>query len=182
MNNFYFLNLNIPLFKEGITVSDLPTKGIAVIDKEKIINEKIFDLFTSLNLKILFVETFYKTSNIPESIHTDVTGGDFTKLNWVIGGGKSQMIWYRPKSNLNKKVFVNSAGSIAIRFAESEVEEIERTPIIYPALVQVGIPHNVINVTENRYCISFVFHNQDNRRPTMQDSVKIFKNYVISRE
>jgi hypothetical protein len=103
MNNFYFLNLNIPLFKEGITVSDLPTKGIAVIDKEKIINEKIFSFFTSLNLKILFVETFYKTSNIPESIHTDVSGGDFTKLNWVIGGGESQMTWYSPKYNLNIK-------------------------------------------------------------------------------
>ena len=182
MNNFYFLNLNIPLFREGITVSDLPTKPVAVIDKEKIINEKIFDFFTSLNLKILFVETFYKSSNIPGFIHSDVTGGDFTKLNWVIGGGESQMIWYRPKSNLNKKVSVNMAGSPSLRFAESEVEEIERTPIAYPAVVQVGIPHNVINVTENRYCISFIFLNQDNSRPTMQDSVKIFKNYLISRE
>jgi diaminopimelate epimerase len=92
------------------------------------------------------------------------------------------MIWYRPKSNLNKKVSVNMAGSPSLRFAESEVEEIERTPIAYPAVVQVGIPHNVINVTENRYCISFIFLNQDNSRPTMQDSVKIFKNYLISRE
>lgn len=182
MNNFYFLNLNIPLFKEGITVSDLPTKPVAVIDKEKIINEKIFDFFTSLNLKILFVETFYKTPNMPESIHTDVTGGDFTKLNWVIGGGESQMIWYRNKYNLNKKVFNTSAGTTSTRFTKLEVEEIERTPIIYPALVQVGIPHNVINVTENRYCISFIFLNQGGTRPTMQDSVKIFKNYVINRE
>jgi len=182
MNNFYFLNLNIPLFKEGITINDLPTNYLVVIDKEKIINEKIFDFFKSLNLKINFVESFFKSPDTPRTIHTDALGGDYTKLNWVFGGGESQMTWYKPKSNLNKKVSFSPTGTRFLRFAESEVEETDRTPIIYPTLIQVGVPHNVVNVTENRHCISFVFRHQDNRTLTMQESVEIFKDYIIGSE
>jgi len=182
MNNFYFLNLDIPLFKEGITINDLPKTYLTVLDKEKIINEKIFDFFNSLNLKIKFVESFFKTPTAPQNIHIDAVGGDYTKLNWVFGGGESQMTWYKPKTNLTKEVSISPTGTRFLRFAESEVEETDRTSIMYPTLIQVGVPHDVINVTENRHCISFLFQNQDNKALTMQESVEIFKDYIIGSE
>jgi hypothetical protein len=179
MNNFCFLNLKIPLFKEGITVNDLPKTHIAIIDREKIINENIFQFFKSLNLKISLVETFYKTPGATGSIHTDVDGGDYTKLNWVFGGRESQMCWYKPKARVKKRISVTSANTRYLSFNALEVDEIERTPITGPVLVQVGIPHHIINVKESRYCVSFVFLNQNNQRLTMKESVNVFKDYIL---
>jgi len=47
MKNFYFLNLDIPLFKNGITVEDIPKESISTLDQEKYISEDIFKNFAS---------------------------------------------------------------------------------------------------------------------------------------
>ena len=180
MNNFQFLNLNIPLFREGITVNDLPKNHIAVIDKDKLINEKIFHFFESLNLKISFVETFYKTPEASGSIHTDSVGGDYVKLNWIFGAGDSEMCWYRPKAGLEKKPLFTDTNTRYLSYSQDEVEEITRIKLKNPTLVQVGIPHNIVNVTEDRYCVSIIFEN--GKRPSMQESIEIFKDYIIGSE
>jgi len=180
MKNFYFLNLDIPLFKEGITFLDIPKTSIAIIDKEKYLNEKIVKFFDSLDLTIFFVETFFKTPSKSGGIHIDAGGGDYTKLNWVFGGGDSKMGWYEPIDKKFKPIFKTSAGTPYISYTRNQVTEIEKTVIKNPTLVQVGIPHNVFDVTEDRFCVSILFKNKiNNQKPTMVESVQIFKQYII---
>lgn len=180
MNNFYFLNIDIPLFKEGITFQDIPKTSIAVIDKEKYLNEKMFMFFDSLDLKIFFVETFFKTLEHQGGIHIDGSGGDYAKLNWVFGGGDSKMCWYEPLDKTSKIKIKTSTGTSCISYSRDQVNEIERTVIKNPTLVQVGIPHNIIDVTEDRYCVSILYRNKNNDiRPTMLRSVQTFKNYIL---
>lgn len=180
MNNFYFLNLDIPLFKDGITLDNIPKTFITIIDKEKYLNEKIFNFFDSLDLEIFFVETFFKTPNKSGGIHIDASGGDYTKINWVFGGGDSKMGWYEPIDKKFKPIFKTPAGTPYISYTRNQVTEIENTVIKNPTLVQVGIPHNVFDVTEDRFCVSILFKNKiNNQKPTMFESVQIFKQYII---
>lgn len=180
MNNFYFLNLDIPLFKEGITFRDIPKTSIAMLDKEKYLNNKIFTFFDSLDLKIFFVETFFKTSEHCGGIHVDGNGGDYTKLNWVFGGGDSKMCWYEPIDKTPKPKVKTATGTSCISYSRDQVNEIEKTIIKNPTLIQVGVPHSVIDVTEDRYCVSILYQNKNNNmRPTMLRSIQTFKNYLL---
>lgn len=176
MDNFYFLNLDIPLFKEGVSYQDLPKDHISKIDHKKYFNKEIFNFFEKLNLEIVFVETFFKYPGNKGYIHTDALGGDYVKLNWVFGGGDSEMTWYSPKPGIKKTLSFTATKTPYLSYTENEVEEIARTQIKNPTLVQVGVPHNVVNVTEERFCVSVVFKN--NKRPNMSEAVEIFKEYI----
>jgi hypothetical protein len=179
MNNFYFLNLDIPLFKEGITFQDIPKTSIAKIDEVKYLNEKIFMFFDSLGLKIFFVETFFKTPEQQGGIHIDGVGGDCTKLNWVFNGGSSKMGWYRPINNILGTKHKTATGTSYTSYSRNQVDEIEHCTIQNPTLVQVGIPHCIFDVTEDRFCVSILFKNKiSNQIPTMNESVQIFKKYI----
>ena len=179
MQNFSFLNLNISLFKEGITVDDLPRSNISILDQKKYLNNEIFKFFDLLNLNLFLVEVFYKSPGDTGGIHVDVIIGDFTKLNWVYGGGDSKMNWYKPFDNKHIVLQKTTANTPYISYSRHQVEKIEDTIIKNPTLVQVGVPHDVSNVTEDRFCISFVFRdNITNRRLTMAESLERFKDYI----
>lgn len=183
MNNFKFLNIPTPLFAEGITLNDIPKTNISKISKEKFINKEIFDLLDQLDLKILFVETFCKKPGGQEAIHIDGSGGDYTKLNWVFGGGDSEMVWYKPIDLTPKKPALTDTNTLYYSYDRSEVEEIERTVIKNPTLVQVGVPHDIVNVTKGRLCVSVVIHHKTKlRRPTMQESIELLKKYINGNE
>jgi hypothetical protein len=180
MNNFRFLNLDIPLFKEGITFRDVPKAPIAILDKEKYLNEKMFKFFDSLDLEISFVETFFKRAYNKNKIHIDGTGNDYTKLNWVFGGGQSKMNWYAPLDNTLRPLFKNAIDTSYVAYTPEQVTEIESSIIQNPTLVQVGVPHNVVNITEDRLCISILYRNKINKnRISMSESVQTFKKYII---
>ena len=180
MNNFRFLNLDIPLFKEGITLDDIQKTFITVIDEEKYLNEKIFKFFDSLDLEIFFVETFFKQANNKNKIHIDGTGNDYTKLNWVFGGGQSKMKWYAPLDNTLRPLFKTATDTSYVAYTPEQVTEVESSIIRNPTLVQVGVPHNVVDITEDRLCISVLFRNKINKnRLTMLESVQTFKKYII---
>lgn len=181
MNNFCFLNINIPLFNESITFDDFPKTNISIIDHKKYLHNNIFELLDSLNLKVHHVETFFKTSGAHKEsrIHIDGPLGDYIKLNWVFRSGDSQMCWYSPKIKSNKPILKTKTGTPYILYNRYEVDEIEKTIIQNPTLVQVGIPHNIINITESRLCVSIILHDKDtDQRLTMKESISRFKNYL----
>lgn len=181
MQHFSFLNLDIPLFKEGISYTDLSRKNIAMLDQDQYINEEILNFFDSLNLTLLLVESFFKRPGATGNIHVDAMGGDYAKLNWVFGGGDSKMCWYDPHNKSVKPIFKTSTGTPYIAYTHDQVDRIEVTAIRNPTLVQVGIPHNIINVTEDRFCVSFVFKDKPtNRRLTMNESRDRFKEFLYS--
>jgi hypothetical protein len=178
MQNFRYLNLNIPLFNEGVSINSFPKCNIAIIDKEKLIHPEIFKFFDSLGLQIFFVESFFKYPG-NGIIHTDAASGDYTKLNWVFGNGDAKMIWYKTKENIVKTSLKNIAEKTYLKYFQHEVDEIERAVIKNPTLVQVGIPHNIIDITEDRLCISIIFIDKISlKRPTMLESLIRLKDYL----
>lgn len=180
MKNFCFLNLNIPLFKDGKSIDDIPKNHIFTLNHEEFLSLELLSLFDSLNLKITFVETFFKSVGHHGQIHVDSLGGDYIKLNWIYGSGDSKMCWYEIHDKKNKSVNITSTKTKSIHYALNEVKEIERTKVHNPTIVQVGIPHNIIDVTEDRLCVSLVpKHKSTFKRVTMAESLIIFKDYII---
>jgi hypothetical protein len=181
MQNFFFLNLNISLFKVGISFKDLSKKSITILDQKQYINEEIFKFFDSLNLKLPLVETFFKKPGDTHNIHIDAMGGDYTKLNWVFGGGNSKMCWYEPFDKTFKPIFKTATGTSYVAYTRDQVKEIEKTVIRNPTLVQVGIPHHIIDVTEDRVCVSIVFKDKiTNQRLTIEQSRDRFKDFLCN--
>jgi hypothetical protein len=180
MKHFRFLNLNIPLLEDGKSVEDISKKHISILNRNEFLNKELLKFFDSLNLKITFAETFFKPAGHRGTIHVDSLGGDYIKLNWIYGSGESQMCWYEIIDKTDKSINITSTKTSSIQYTSNEVKEIERTKVYNPTIVQVGIPHNIIDVTEDRLCISLVpIHKFTSKRVTMTESIEIFKDYLI---
>jgi hypothetical protein len=90
------------------------------------------------------------------------------------------MCWYESLDKKYKPINVTPTKTLSIHYTSDDVKEIERTKIQNPIIVQVGIPHNIIDVTEDRLCISLVpKHKSILARVTMAESLVIFKDYLI---
>jgi hypothetical protein len=104
------------------------------------------------------LELFYGPPDTPYTlgIHIDNGPGDRGKINWVFGGKGSTMHWYRITNNLPKAMLETPVGSKYNIFDPAEVQLLHTTTIKNPSLVQVGIPHNIVNPGEERWCYSMV--------------------------
>jgi hypothetical protein len=61
-----------------------------------------------------------------------------------------------------------------------EVEIIGRQTVGFPSIVQAGIPHNIINYEEPRYCLSVVFVKNTGRELlTMTEAIDLFDKYSV---
>ena len=112
-------------------------------------------------------------------IHADAHGGDYTKLNFIFGTGTSKMCWYEP---INDKVGTfgkTDHKEPYVTYTPDQVTLIESRSMIKPALVQVGTPHNVVDMSEDRLCIGVVFTNTTTgKRPSMAECLEIFQSYL----
>jgi hypothetical protein len=174
------LNLISSPFVETFNPLNLPKTRHVKINHERILSEYIKNLFSFLNLEIRLVEVFYSTPFLNSRIHTDSLGGDYTKINWIFGGENSVMHWYNPKieKTSNGKTPINTD---YISYEVNEVDHLYSERIVSPTLVQVGIPHNIENDYNHRWCVSLVYVDKHtNRRPTMEESIKIFKDHLGS--
>lgn len=177
MHNCIDLNLNIHPFKEGIDVNLYGTTPHTKISLNEI-NNDLISLLATLNVTIGFAELFYTAPHSFTGIHTDCLGGDYIKLNYVFGGEDSCMYWWKPKSNVPNSPLKTPINSFYIRYKKTEVELIEKKSVKFPSIIQAGIPHNVENFKEPRYCLSLVLKNQNDNRLTMTESIEIFKEYL----
>lgn len=181
MKNYSYLNLDIPLFKNGISEIDVPKLFMKALPIDDYINPELIKFLDTLNLQVTYVESFFKNRGHTGKgdVHVDCEGGNYVKLNWVFGAGESLMCWYEPKDNLQKSTCISPTKTSFLKYKEFEVNLIESAPIKNPTIVQVGIPHNVINVTENRLCISVVICTKGiKQRVSMQQALDIFKDYI----
>jgi len=178
MTNCIDINLHLNPLKEGIDIKSYGTPEHSEISLTDV-NPKLINLFTSLDLKICSTHLFYTSPQVFSGIHIDAYGGDYTKINYVYGGKNSKMIWYKTKNNIKKSINTTCIGAPYIKYTISEVKIIEAHPINFPSIVQAGIPHNIVNPTEPRYCISMILLNTIGERLSMEDSIKIFSKYII---
>jgi hypothetical protein len=177
MTNCIDINLNLNPLKEGIDVKSYGTEihtRFSISD----INPDLIILLERLDLKILLVELFYTKPHTFTGIHIDVTGGDYTKLNYIFGGKDSLMMWYKVKDNVVKSTSKTSINTSYISYNPLEVSLIDKRSVRFPSIVQVGIPHNIINYSEPRYCLSIVLVRNTGERLTIKDSIELFSNYI----
>jgi hypothetical protein len=177
MINSLNINLDINPLREDLNINSYGTHNHIKISIDDINNDLILFLKT-LNLTIGRVELFYNLPFRFSTIHLDDTGGDYIKLNYVFGGKNSLMYWWKQKPNISNSAELNALNSSYIDYKIDQVDLIDKQPVNFPSIVQVGIPHNIHNFEEPRYCLSLVLKKQDNTRLTMAESIEMFKQYL----
>ena len=177
MTNCFDINLQLNPLVEGI---DIKSYGTDIHTRFPIsdINPDLILLLKSLDLKILLAELFYTKPRTITGIHIDVTGGDYTKLNYIFNGKDSAMMWYKVKDDVVKTTSKTSINTSYISYNSLEVDMIDKQSVKFPSIVQAGIPHNIINYSEPRYCLSIVLVKSTGERLTMKDSIELFSNYI----
>ena len=173
MINYFSVNLNLNPLKKDIDVTSYGNNRRTLIPLNDI-NDELTITMQKLNLKIVQVEIFYSPPFKETIVHTDLTGGDYTKLNYIYGGKNSYMHWYKQKPNIIKEMH---KGNNYIQFNPNEVDLVDTQMLPFSSIVQVGIPHNVTNFSEKRYCLSLVIRRLDGNKLTMAESVEIFQEY-----
>jgi hypothetical protein len=172
------LNLDIPLFKSEINPFNFPKVRHTKLPIESL-NPLIVDWFRSLSLEIVLVEVFYSKPNLFSGIHIDSAGGNINKINWIYGGKDCEMNWYSIKNTVEGRT-TNSTpiDTRYVSYFPDEVE-VEYSKVLHsPSLVNVGIPHNISNKHEDRWCVSLVYQFIDSKkRPTMQEALNIFREH-----
>jgi hypothetical protein len=160
-----------------------------------ILNSKYILFLAKLGIVIGHVEIFHSTPEMFTPLHSDVSRASFTpkdmvKLNYVYGGKDSVMNWWSVNDGVNHIVSINAENNIVGFDAqpikgESHAYKFEDLTWLYgssighPGIVQVGIPHNVQNREEERYCLSIVLL-KDGKRLTMIEAKEIFAQYIVA--
>jgi hypothetical protein len=147
----------------------------------KCLNPELVELFQQLSLNIVLVEVFYSRPFFYSGIHIDSTGSDINKINWVFGGQDCDMHWYSVKPTVAQKEIKNTVIDTTYQpFTLMDVN-LEHTAVLSsPSLVHVGVPHNVHNKHHDRWCVSVVYKFLDSaQRPTMAESLNLFKDFLI---
>jgi len=182
MNNYCaHLNIPFPLFNENFDPCQLQKVKHFKLDKDKVLHNDLQNWFKLLKLEVFLVEVFYTPPNKSGSIHIDSIGTDYTKLNWQFGGKNSVMNWYSEITPNSRKKEITAIGSNTSILNEQDVTKVHSEGIKNPSLIQVAVPHNIDNFSEDRWVVSVVYKYPITfyRRPTWAESLLIFKEYLI---
>ena len=179
--NQYCTPLEIDVFplKDSIDLNEFYNNMYMSL-KHDMLNPNLVDLLRSVGLRVTFIEKFRRFPNEQTQIHTDGAGGDYVKINWVLGSEGSTMLWYQPKPGQQKTITKNSVRNTSyISYTADEVDCVYIKEIKSPSLVQVGIPHNVHTSDKMRLCISLVLKPiKGNSRISMHQAQKLLSNYI----
>jgi hypothetical protein len=175
--NKFCTNLNIkltPLKKEislyGTTIHQrIPNSEL---------NPLLLEFFRARRLGVQLAEMFYNPPHNISTIHIDSFGGDYSKINFVWGGGASVMNWYSINQNGVPSRRTTGIGTKSVCFLENEVELLHSQAVHSPSIVQVGVPHNITNGDAPRWCLSIVPVKVNGSRLTFDETTKIFKNLL----
>ena len=187
----YIQNLIVniePLIKPITSYCSGATKQHIRIPLEDV-NPMLLAFLNTHNVGIRLVELFYIPPKAQCGIHVDYVpdgqSGDYVKLNWQTGGKDSVMRWYEQKDKLiTKEYSLSKIGSKYMEYAVDEVNCIYTAAVGYPSIVQVCVPHNIVNFDEPRYVLSivprhFTSDGELGRAVSMVDAIEIFRNFTV---
>ena len=177
MNNYCMdLNIPIPVLKPEFDINTFPETLATTLDIDQYLNIDLKNLLLELGLETISLDYLYKPAGFVSTVHSDILGGDFTKIIWNYSTGNSTWNWYS----------TNAEGDIAsdqpcIRYSLDDVTLLHSQVVVSPSLVQVGIPHNMTNITDVHRTIGVCFARPlSGSRPTWQESISLFQNYLIN--
>lgn len=147
------------------------------------IDKNLINFLDERNVLIPHAEIFYIPPLRVLPLHIDNDSlGDFCKLNFIFGAQGSLMQWWKPKNpNMPLNYHINSNGTKYIQLEVNECELVWQQQVGQPGLVNAGVPHLVINCTnEPRWCMSFSLYDQVNKKLLQwKDALKIFESYTL---
>lgn len=155
------------------------TNGIIRVPLEDISTE-FTDFLLQRNIKISFIEVFYNPPFKITPIHVDGLGGDYAKINFIYGGPKSFMCWYNTDV-VKTEITYTHIKTRSIRYEPNEVTLVHRQTLHSPSIVQVGVPHNIINTARERWCVSVTLAPvlaEPGEHVTFNDAVNLLQDLV----
>lgn len=174
------LRLSMPILDKNFDVSKLQHQYHTKITVVEAINPDIITFLNSLSVEISAAEAFWSPPGFCGRAHIDSTGGDYVKLNWILSGNDSQMMWYNVSDSITNAAGRSSIGTSIVVYAPEQIALQYQTKLHSPSIVQVGVPHHIVNGDTARLCISVIIK-QRGQRITMAHAQKIFADYQLAR-
>lgn len=171
------LKLSIPILANTFDVTELQQQYHTKIIIAEAINPEIINFFNSLSVRISAAEAFWSPPGFCGRAHVDSAGGDYVKLNWILSGTDSQMLWYSVADSANNAAEVTAIGTSTVAYTPEQVTLQYQTKLHSPSIVQVGVPHHIVNGNSARLCISVIIK-QQGQRSTMAQARTIFSDYI----
>jgi hypothetical protein len=137
------------------------TRDIIKLDKS-VLTFNVLDSIYRLGLEIKEVQVFVSPPMFKMKIHSDGNNAnqDLYALNWIIGKSKTwTMEWFNAIEE-SSSIGLNKIGRVFVEYSENNCTKIASNSWHGPALVNVSVPHRIINASAyTRYCISIRFVN-----------------------
>lgn len=175
MHNSYFSELNLPFGKDILRDQVIldgrfqrhDTWGLTFIDFREMIKDEVIEFFSDQGLPLRTVYFMYGPPKQELVVHVDGFidesrnfWGMKCGLNFIFGTQDHKMIWYRSKSL--GITSVNKEGLKRTKWNIEDCEEVLHHKIVHPTLVRTSVPHNVINLSdEKRFCVSLRFEDKN---------------------
>lgn len=179
MKNKYYseLLLDIQPLVDSVDVYKF-TQGHTSIKVDNV-HPAMIEFLSKLGIRVSWVELFYRRPFNVSGIHVDNAGGDYTKLLWVYGGKDSTMKWFTEQISVEeRKPLLTPIGTGFKGYQQHEVNIEFCTKISNPCLIQVGVPHQVVNKKESRYALCFVLTDNQDKRLTMAEAYSLLTEYI----
>jgi hypothetical protein len=187
LHKYYkFLSLPFPFFdKEQI---ELDVNGKFNRFKNKhwnklnfYFNKKSIDFFNKFNYNLVNAELFYTPPYGQLPWHIDMyPPRDNIKINFIWGSDNHKMEWGEIK-NLHEITGIKKTevGTDYIGFKTSDIKTIDSVKINFAAIVNVGIPHRIINYSNKpRWCFCAILEN-NYIRVLFDQALTDLKEYII---
>lgn len=179
MNNLV-KKLNLPLDFSIVDFSSFRNHEKKQIRCEKeIIGSNAHQWFETQGLEIQWLEVFYLKPFERHVIHSDGHEiDDKSKINYIVGGENSEMIWY---DALEEKIVkgISKANTKYLMVEDRNAKELFRLKMQGFYIVKVGPLHTVKNKHQERFCISMAVADKDTgKRLDYADLVDRLRDYI----
>ncbi len=182
--NLYCNPLNFPckIITNEMLLSSLKTRYINYVPAKIFLTTEFLQILDSKGCKVLHLESFYSQEHYVQPIHIDslVNKRQETKINFVWGGENSIMNWYEIIDDSIEPVLeLTPIGTPYQIYPASNHKLVHSEAIHSPSLVNTSVPHNIVNFSEKRLCLSLLVVKKDNNYMPYKEALEVFSEYLI---
>ena len=149
---------------------------------EEIINKDILNTIESMGIQasmvlvlpyLKFPYSLLKKS----SIHLDDVGiYDQTNLTYVIDQGNACNNWYQPIGDYQGYLSNNMVAQ-TLRYDQRQMSLVESAHLTESCLIQAGTPHNVSNISQDRWCVIIKLRQLNGDPVLWHDATRLFDRF-----
>jgi hypothetical protein len=177
--NFKKLNLGIPFLKSDLDTTNI--RELSIFKSPLVLNPSLISLISQSGLKAdNTVVIYYSATTNISSIHIDDEGiTDQTNLNFVIDSGSAMTNWYNTIDGYSGYLSSNTITALR-RYNINKLTLLESINTTGAGLFQSGVPHNVINISSDRWCFCVKLRTLENNAVKWEDAVRIFERFIVN--